>query len=231
MRRVYRTVSIASTEGGFEVRLDGRPLRTPAKRALAVPTHGLAEAIAHEWAAQGEILRPSDMHLTQLANTAIDRIAADRQGVIDAVAAYGETDLLCHRAAGPATLVQRQAASWQPLLDWLAGTYGAALIVTEGVLPQPQPAEALAAIRAAVARLDDLSLTAVHHATALLGSAVLALAVHAGRLDAAAAMALSHVDEDFQSERWGEDSQAADRRRAMLAELTATELFLRLLRR
>lgn len=231
MRRVYSTVSVEPVGGGFEIRLDGKPLRTPAKRVLRLPTQALAEAIAGEWREQGQDLRPLDMHLTRLACTAADRVAADRQAVIDAVAAYAETDLLCHRATAPRSLAERQAACWQPLLDWASSTFGATLAVTEGIVPQPQPADGLAAIRAAVARLDDLSLTAARDATALLGSVILALAVHAGRIDAAEAMDLSQLDEDFQSDRWGEDREAAARRRAILVELTATERFLRLLQK
>ena len=231
MRRIYRTVSVEPVGEEFEVRLDGRPLRTPAKGLLRLPTHALAEAVAGEWREQGEDLRPLEMYLTRLACTAADRVAADRQGVIDAVVAYAETDLLCYRATAPRSLAERQDACWQPLLDWASSTIGATLTVTEGVVPQPQPADALAAIRAAVARLDDLSLTAVRDAAALLGSVILALALHAGRIDPAGSMALSQLDEDFQIDRWGEDSEAAARRRAMLEELTATERFLRLLQR
>lgn len=229
MQRFYTSVSVEHGKAGFAVHLDGKPVRTPAKVELALPTRPLADAVAEEWAAQGEQVRASDMHLTQLAATAIDRTPPARDKVVDTIAGYAETDLLCYRAEGPSELTRRQHAAWQPLLDWAAMTYDAPLAVTSGIVPKPQPADALAALRAAVAAYDDLHLTALHQATALTGSVVLGLALLAGRLDAAAAFEAAELDASYQIEHWGEDAEAASRRGAVRRELEAVERFVRLL--
>ena len=230
MRRFYRHVGIAVCDGGFEVRLDGRPLRTPAKTPMVLPTRALASAVAEEWDAQGQTVRAAQMHLTQLAATAIDRVAANRALVVDTVSAYAETDLLCHRAAQPRALAERQLAVWQPILDWAILTFDAPLAVTTDIMPMRQPERALTAIRGAVAAMDDMALTALNTATALLGSVVLALALDRGHIDAIQACAAAHLDDDFQAERWGSDRDAEARRTAIEAELTSLEGFLRHLR-
>ena len=230
MRRFYQRVGVEAHEGSFEVRLDGRSLRTPAKEPMILPTRSLASAVAEEWDKQRDTVQPSQMHLTQLAATAIDRVAANRTLVIDTVAAYAQTDLLCHRAAQPQSLVQRQLAVWQPILDWAILTFDAPLAVTTDVMPLHQSARALEAIRGVVAARDDMELTALNVATGLLGSVILALALDRGRIDAAEACAAAHIDDDFQAERWGRDCDALARRTAVDAELAAVERFLRHIR-
>jgi chaperone required for assembly of F1-ATPase len=229
MKRFYREVDVVPSDGGFTIRLDGKPIRTPTKAPLEVPTRGLAEAIAGEWRLQDDTIRPQSMHLTQLANTALDRVAVLRDWVVDTVLAYADTDLVCHRADHPIELVRRQQESWQPVLDWLVRTYDAPLRVTCGILPVRQPDESLAALRAAVTGLDIHRLTALHHATGLLGSLVLGLALIAGRIDADEAFEASQLDETFQIERWGEDAEAAARRASIRREVEATSTFARLL--
>lgn len=230
MKRIYTSVEVAWTGTGHEVRLDGRPLRTPARRRLSLPTEALARAVAREWDAQRDIVRPAEMPLTQVANTGIDRVAPEREAVVEHVAAYGETDLLCYRAAKPASLAQRQAELWQPLLDWLATAHDARLdVVVEAVAPRPQPALALSAIRAAVARQDDWRLTALHLATAASGSVVIGLALVERRIDAALAFSAGQLEEDYQIERWGLDAEADRRRRSVRADLEAAETMLDLL--
>jgi chaperone required for assembly of F1-ATPase len=229
MKRFYKSAAATVTEDGFGVALDGRPLKSPAKLPFVLPTQVLAEAIAGEWAAQGDAVRPAEMPLMQLAATTIDRLGPNRALAIDTVAGYAATDLVCYRADRPAALAARQQAVWQPLLDWAMTTYDAPLVVTHGVAPQKQPAEALAALRAAVAAQDDWHLTALHTATTLLGSLVLGLALLAGRIDAEAAVAAAELDTEFQIERWGEDAEAAQRRVALRAEIAAVERFVRLL--
>lgn len=231
MKRFYNTAEADPAEdGGFAVMLDGRPIRTPGKRLLAVPARALAEGIAAEWASQGDQIKPAGMPLTQLANTALDRVAPQRTVVTDAVMEYAETDVLSYRTEKPLDLAERQAQAWQPLLDWAAERHGAALETTVGILAVAQPAPSLAALRQVVERLDDWRLTALQQATALTGSIILALALAEGRIDALAADLAAHIDEDFQIERWGEDAEARARRNALRAELEAVERFLRLLR-
>lgn len=229
MRRVYKSVATRPAEGGWGVALDGRPLRTPAKRELSVPNEPLAAAIAAEWEAQQTDVHPETMPLTRLAATAIDRTADLRDKIAAEVANYAGTDLVCYRAEHPPALAARQEAVWQPLLDWAAGRYDAGLAVTAGIVPTAQSAASLKAFAAAVAALDDFRLTALQAATAACGSLVIALALLEGRLDAEAAFAASQLDETFQIEAWGEDEEAAKRRAALADDIAAAARFLALL--
>ena len=182
---------------GWGVALDGRPLRTPGKRELLVPSAALAAALAAEWDAQGDDIRPVTMPLTRLAATAIDRTADKRLEIAAEIAGYAGTDLVCYRAAHPPALAARQQAMWQPLLDWAAGRYDAGLAITAGIVPVAQSPASLKAYATAVAALDDFRLTALQAATASCGSLVIALALYEGRLDAEAAFAASQLDETF----------------------------------
>src|SRR5881392_2104003 len=148
MKRVYKQAAARAAEGGWGVALDGRPMRTPARHELVVPSAALAEAIAAEWDAQQDDIRPATMPLTRLAATAIDRTRAQRDLVIAETANYAGTDLVCYRAERPPELIARQQAEWQPLLDWAMQRYDASLAVTNGVLPQPQSPAALKAFAA-----------------------------------------------------------------------------------
>jgi chaperone required for assembly of F1-ATPase len=221
MKRRYREVAVTAAADGFGLALDGKPVNTPAGAALVVRARALAAAVAAEWSAQGEQLRPDTMPLTQLTATALDRVAPARAAVIEQLLNYGETDLLCYRATEPPELVDRQVAMWQPLLDWAQLRFGAELAVIAGLMPQPQPVGALAALRAALAPFDALGLTGLLAAAGAAGSLVLALALQAGRLSADEAWALSQLDETFQIERWGEDAEAAARRAGLRADLVA----------
>jgi len=228
--RFYTESTIVTLQnGGFGIALDGRPVRTPGGAHIVLPASALAEAVAAEWAAQEGTVRPSTMPMTRLATTAIDRIASERDAMVAQIAAYGGSDLLCYRADAPEALVRRQADAWQPLLDWCAQTYGAELAVTEGVNHVDQPPESLAALRAAVAEMDDYRLAALSQLTAACGSLVLALAVCAGRLDAAEATAASQLEERWQAETWGSDTEAEARRDALAREIADAERFLQLL--
>ncbi len=229
-RRAYQAVTLAAAEGGVSVRLDDKDLTTPGGRALILPNRALAEAIAAEWAAQEATIRPETMPLTQLAATALDRIAPERAGIAKAVLAYGGTDLLCYRADAPADLAQRQSAAWQPLLDWAETRLGARLIPTPGILAIAQPPASLAALAAHLDRLDIWRLSAVQAATAASGSLILALALAEGRIDGAGLFTLCQLDETYQAERWGETEEAKPRRDALAADLAAAARFLDLLR-
>ncbi|TMJ61130.1 MAG: ATPase [Alphaproteobacteria bacterium] len=229
MKRVYREAKARPVEGGWGVALDGRPMRTPAKHELIVPSAALAEAIAAEWDAQQDDVRPATMPLTRLAATAIDRTRAQRDQVIAETTKYAGTDLVCYRADHPPELVARQQAEWQPLIDWAMLRYDARLAVTSGIVPQPQSPAALKAFAAAVAAQDDLRLTALHAMTAACGSLVIALALLERHIDAAVAFAVSQLDETFQIEAWGEDAEAAARRQALKEDIAAAARFVQLI--
>lgn len=226
--RFYTEVSVVEDSGGYSVALDGKPIRTPAKLPLILPTRALAEAIAEEWRAQGERIDAKTLRLTKLANTAIDRVLPDPATAVGQIAGYGGTDLLCYRASGPRELARRQDAAWRPLLDWASERFGARLSTTEGINPVAQDADALAALRRAVEAYDPLVLVALAEATGILGSVVLGLALADGRLAGEDAFALSQLEESFQMEQWGEDWEAAQRRNRMREDLLVAEKFLRL---
>ena len=211
------------------MRLDGKPVRTPAGHPLVVPSRSLADAIAAEWNAQGDSIRPATMPMLQLANTAIDRVLPDSAAVAAELAGYGETDLICHWAPEPAELVARQRRQWQPLLDWAALELDAGLKPVTGVMAQAQPGAALDALRRAVVALDPFRLAALHILTTCTGSLVIGLAVLRGRLEPAAAWEASQLDEAYQVERWGEDREAAARRAGLRADLEAGARLLALL--
>lgn len=229
-KRFYERADVEAADGKFAVVLDGRPVRTPAGRPLAVPSRRLAEAIAAEWQAQGSDIRPDAMPITRLASTALDGVATRRDEVVAATLAFAVTDLVCYRADRRTALRERQDRQWQPLLDWVADAFGARLRVTTGVVPVAQPSRAVAALAAAIAARDDLELAALSHLAATLGSLVVALALVAGRIDGETAFALAHIDEHFQMETWGEDAEAAQRLRHIKAEVAAAAAFLAHLR-
>lgn len=207
-KRFWKLAEVAPVAGGFAVLLDGRPLRTPARRPAEVPTRALADAIAAEWQAQPEVIDPLAMPHTRTTNSAIDTVAENRVHVIDTIAAYGDTDLLCYRARHPEGLVARQAEIWDPLLDWAEAAISARLEVREGVMHRPQPAAALAALRAAVAAAGPFQLAALHEFVALSGSLVIGLRAAAGDADHEALWAASRLDEIWQSDLWGIDDEA-----------------------
>ncbi len=211
---------VSPQEGGFAIRLDGRAVRTPARRILEVPTRALADALAAEWNAQQELIDPLNMPLTRLANSIID-------GAIDAPAAvaaeiekYLASDLVLYRAPGPPGLIAREAQAWDPLLDWAREMLGARFVLAQGVSFVAQPAAALAAARAAIPP-DPWRLGALNAITTLTGSALIALAVSAGRLTADEAWAAAHVDEDWNMDFWGGDEHELKRRALRFAEMKA----------
>lgn len=208
-KRFWKAATPAPVEGGFTVTLDGRPVKTPAKALLIVPTESLAALIAAEWDAQAEVVAPETMPATRAANSALDKVQVQFAEVAEILAEYGGTDLLCYRAEGPEALVARQAAAWDPLLDWARDRYGAPLVATAGVMFIAQPPGSLAALRAAVFAQTPFQLAALHDLIAISGSLVLGLAVAEGRLSADEAFSLSRIDEYWQIEQWGEDEEAA----------------------
>ena len=207
-------------EGGYAILLDGKPVKTPARTTLAVPSRALAEAIAEEWRGQGETLDPASMHLTRLANTAIDLIAVDRGKIANQIVSYGRSDLLAYRAEEPQALIASQAEQWNPLLEWLEQRYGVQLVTGSGIGFVEQPADTLLALEKAVYEHDDFTLAALHNAATITGSLVLALALAAARLNAEAAGVASALDETFQAEKWAQDAQAESRRNRLASQWT-----------
>lgn len=230
MKRVYKTVTVAEGETGFAVHLDGRTVRSPARRDLILPNRALAEAVAAEWDAQAENVDPRAMPFMSLVATASDRVETQRDHVIETVAAYAGSDMLCYRAEEPAELVALQNEVWGPLLDWCAEVIGARLLVTTGIMPIAQDEAALKAVRGVVSGYETLALTALHEMTAISGSMVIGLAVAEGRIDAEMAVKAAQIDEAFQIERNGEDEEAMERLANLKADLQTAAEFLRLSR-
>lgn len=231
VRRFYTAVSVVPVEaGGFAVQLDGRALRTPARAAFVCPSEALAQACAAEWARQGDILNPPQMPLTRLANVAIDRTPQARDELAVGIGQYVETDLVCHRAAGPDTLRQRQAALWDPVADWARAHLGAAFVVVEGVIAAGEDEAGAGATAALAAGLDDFRLTGLAHGVGLMGSAALAFALMEGELSADAAFAAACLDDAFQLETWGEDTDARARLEHARVEIDALGVWFAALR-
>ena len=230
MKRFYKTVSVAPEAKGFAVQLDGRPIRTPEKAVLRLPNAALAEAIAGEWRGQGETIAPLSMPLTRLANTGIDRVTAERAKAVEDVTRYGTAELMCYRAEEPPELVARQAAVWQPWLDWAAREIGAPLKLATGVVHVAQDPATITALRIAVARASDLELAGLGAAVQALGSLVLGLALWRGAIEPDAATDAALLDETFQAAKWGEDREAMQRRLALREEVRGAARFLTLLR-
>jgi chaperone required for assembly of F1-ATPase len=229
-KRFYKDVTIKDEDGGgASLLLDAKPVRTPAKALLALPTRALAEAMADEWLAQGERIDPLTMPLTKLANSAIDGVKGREQAVIDDIAKYAASDLVCYRAEGPKALVASQSKHWDPIIAWSKAALDAPLTLTEGVVHVAQPESSLDRIRRALEGLDAFSLAALHVMTSLTGSALLALAVLRGKLTAEEAWQAAHVDEDFQISQWGEDAEAAHRRANRKRDFDAAAKVLKLL--
>jgi len=229
LRRFYRLASIVATPDGHRVTLDARPLLTPGRAPISVPTKALAQAIADEWAAQDQQIEPETMPLTRIAATALDRAGPQRPAVTRAIVGYAATDLLCYRAEAPPGLVERQATVWQPLLDWAAQRFDAPLSVTQGVLPVTQNQASLDALHEAVDAFDDFQLAALSTAAAAAGSLIIALALAHGRLTPPQAFAASQIDEAFQSEQWGVDEQARQARQGLASDIEAAGRFFTLL--
>lgn len=228
-KRFYTEVTVAARGGGHAVYLDGRPLRTPNKLVLVLPKLEIAEVIAEEWSAQGATIDPMSMPLTRLANTVRDQVEGREAEVRADIVKYAGSDLLCYRADTPAELVARQAAAWDPLLDWAREALGADLAVCTGLMPVDQTAASRGAVEAAVANLDSFRLASAHMMTTLLGSVVLMLATRAGRLTPDEAWKAAHIDEDWQITQWGADAEAARRQEGRKAEFLAAVRLIRLL--
>ncbi len=207
-KRFWKTASVQEAEDGFTVTLDGRGIKTPAKTTLIVPTQGLAQAIAAEWDAQDDTVKPATMPFTRTANAAIDKVALQRAEVAEMLAAYGDADLLCYRAEAPQELVQRQADAWDPALDWAERELAARLATRAGVMHAPQDAASLKALSEQVHALNSFQLAGFHDLVAISGSLVLGLAAARDWKPAYDIWMLSRIDDLWQEERWGRDEDA-----------------------
>lgn len=230
MRRFWKEVTLEPSTFGHAVRLDGRPVKTPTRNELALPTRRLVDAVVAEWDAVGETIDPALMPMTGFANAAIDRIGADRDSFVGAIAAYGETDLLCYRAEAGEPLAERQAAVWDPWLDWARGRYDVSFVIVEGIMHQPQPEATLAKLHAAVAARGTFELAAMAKLAHLSGSLILTLAILEQAGEAQDLWNAACLDELWQEELWGADHWAEKNRADREDEFMAAVRFLELLR-
>ena len=222
-KRFYAEVGVDERDGGHAVLLDGKPVRTPGRAVLLLPTQALARLVADEFASQGTEIDPATMPVTRLANPAVDGVSAEAKAVADEIVKYAGTDLLFYRASGPQPLVDRQVEAWDPVLDWFRRHLGTRFLLAEGVMHVEQPKESIDAIRRHVdERTDPFRIAAMHVMTTLTGSALLALAVEAGAWDVDTAWAAAHVDEDWNIENWGTDAEAQARRSYRKADMMAS---------
>ncbi|MEO7178236.1 MAG: ATP12 family protein [Allosphingosinicella sp.] len=209
MKRFYRQATVSPEAGAVAILLDGRPVRTPARAPLRVPTEELADAVAGEWNAQSESIEPLSMPLTGLANAAIDRVAPDPAAFGRTLAEYGESDLLCYRAEGPQSLVERQSRIWDPLLGWARTRFGVEIETTAGVMHRPQPPETVDQLGRAVAARGAFQLAGLAPLVTISGSLIIALALAEGAIGLEAAWDSALLDEAWQAEQWGADPLAA----------------------
>jgi chaperone required for assembly of F1-ATPase len=235
-KRFYEVADVAPSENEFIVQLDGKPVLTPAKLRLALPTRGAAEAVAAEWQAQGDAIDPTKLPLTRILNAALDGVAKAMDAVKTEIVKYAGSDLVCYRAEGPESLVRAQAETWDPILAFVERETGARFLCAEGVMHVAQPEASLAAVRAMIDRLvgagpgAPIALACLDVMTTLTGSALIALTLASGAISLEVAWAAAHVDEDFQMRLWGADAEAMARRANRFAEMAAADRLWRLLR-
>jgi chaperone required for assembly of F1-ATPase len=229
-RKFYSVVTVAPAARGFAIHLDGRTPRTPGGAELCVPRRGLAQMVAAEWSAQGDHIEFAEMPATRLVNTTLDGMTDARAGAEASIVGYAGSDLLCYLADGPSSLVRRQTETWTPILDWARRDLGLDLVQTSGIVHTAQPGPALEAVATIAAGVDDFTLTGLAFAVSLFGSAVLALALRQGFLDAAGALDASRVEEAFQEARWGVDDEAAARTAGLSRDAAVLERWFAVLR-
>jgi len=228
MKRFYKNAVVIELWGGYGIELDGRRIQTPRKSTFTVEARKVADAVAAEWANQGDEIVVAKMPMFRLANTAIDMIAPQRGAVVDNLAGYGSADLLCYRADSPAELIRRQNELWSPWLTWACDQYDAELKTTNGIGHVSQSEDALAALRAVVNRHDIMELASLNDLVTISGSLVLGLAVSDGALEIATAWKAIQLENDFQAEKWGEDAEAATHAVRLFEEFKHAALFLAL---
>lgn len=229
MKRFWEKAETVSGDSGHGVALDGKPVNTPGREPLVVPSLELAAAIADEWAECGEEIDPGAMPMTGLANAAIDRIAPAKDDFAAGLARYGENDLTCYRADNPRELVERQSKAWDPLLDWARRRYDVDFACQSGVMHVPQPEETVRKLGHAVAILDPFRLAGLSHLVTSSGSLITGLAVLEGAVGPDEAWHAACVDETWQSDQWGKDQEAQSVLAARRADFMNGARFLELL--
>ena len=230
MKRFWTAADVTRESDGWGVKLDGRPLRTPARLPLVVPSEALARAIADEWnEAEGEV-DPRRMPLTGLANAAIDRVAPDKAEFAASLTRYAEADLACYRADGPQALVERQSKAWDPLLDWARRRFDVDFQTTVGLLHVPQPPATVDRLGHAVAALDAFRLAGLSPLVTIGGSLVAALAVIEKAIAPEDVWDAVSLDDRWQLEQWGDDPEARAALDARRRDFLAAARFLELLR-
>lgn len=208
VKRFYKTAEARPVDGGFGVFLDDRPIKTPMKSPLTVPTQSLGEAIADEWQKQDDFINPLEMPFTKFANTALDRVEGRREAIIAEISAYAGSDLVCYRADGPESLVRRQKSAWDPVLEWARVNHKIELICTTGIVHVQQEPASIKRLENLFEVHNSFILAALHNVTTMTGSALLALAYGEGETSAEDVWTAAHVDEDWNIEQWGTDVEA-----------------------
>lgn len=222
--------TVAAHKTGFAVLRDGAAIKTPGERDFVVPARALAEAVADEWRAQKEKINHASMPLTQLAMTALDITQPNRAAVVGEVAGFAASDLLCFFAEAPDELVARQKKTWQPVLNWAARRFDAPLNIGQGIMPVEQQPASLRALRRAIEKLDDFTLTGIKHAAEVTGSLALALALVEREMEARAVFEAAELEASFEVEKWGEDPAVARRHESILGDLAACAKWFELLK-
>jgi chaperone required for assembly of F1-ATPase len=228
VKRFYKQVAAEPHEGGWRVALDGRPIKTQQGKPQIVPSQALAEAMAQEWAAQGEEIDPASLPLRDLADYAIDIAAADPAGVIATLLPYAETDTLCYRADPDEPLHARQRELWEPVLQRVEARLGIKFERASGIVHRPQPAATLAALKAHLAAQDPFTLAALKTLASLAHSLAIALEALEEGADPEALWAAANAEEDWQAEQWGWEWTAEEKRARRLADFTRAMRFARL---
>lgn len=230
-KRFYKDVNLQEVETGHLILLDERPVKTPGRQDLSLPTRASAELVADEWRAVEERINPLNMPITRIANTALDGVANETQAVLEDIVRYASSDLLCYRAGNPEGLVDNQREHWDPVLDWASDQLGAHFELGEGITHVTQPKEAVQAFGQKLKEhADPISLACIHTFTSLTGSAILSLALAEGIISAEKTWSAAHVDEDWNISLWGEDYEAAERRKQRLTDFEAAYRLLRSLK-
>lgn len=230
MKRFWKEALAEKADGGWQITLDGKPVRTPMREPLVLPTERLAEAVAAEWAGVGETIDPRAMPLTGLANAAIDRVAADRKSFAEGLANYAEGDLACYRADGPRELIELQERDWDPLLAWARRRYDVDFRTTAGLMHVAQPKATVERLAQAVGELDAFHLAGLSPLVTIGGSLVAALGVLEGAFPPDKAWAAVSLDDKWQAEQWGADEEAQKALDARRKDFLAAAEFLRLLK-
>ncbi len=233
-KRFYKMATADARDGGFAILLDNKPVKTPAKNALALPTQAAAEAVAAEWQAQDEYIDPGSMPMTRLVHSAVDGVAREQKACIDEIVKYAGSDLVCYRATEPDALVKAQADAWDPYLAFARDILDASFTCAEGIIFKAQPEQACRAIHKAVQAVAAPSpsglfaLAALNVMTSITGSALIALGIAHHAFSLEAAWKAAHIDEDFQMQFWGQDEEALQRRARRWIEMEAAARLFRL---